>query len=146
MIMRFLFSKPFIVASVRAAMVLIVVDLILEIFAKKLFGMHLHVDTAPVGIRFHLMGILLPLLEMFVVMSVYVAILPRFTNRIYAALATSCIFLLFSFIFSGHFVSIGLISIRMYITFIFFSIIEFPLAVFAFSSCSYGLLPFRRGG
>lgn len=76
-------------------------------------------------------------LEMFLIMYVYAAIRPRFNTNIKAGLVTSVIFCVFTSLFLAHFVNLGLFSIKMYLIFLLFNVIELPIAVL-FGASIYG--------
>lgn len=123
--------KSVLVSSIRAVAVFIVLDLILEYFAGAVFGISAKEEFKNVsfGPRFLIINFLFLFLEMALMISVYAIIRPRFSSRIKAALVTSGIFLIYTLLFTTHFVNFGMLSIQMFVMFTLFCLIELPAAI-----------------
>jgi len=123
-------------AGIVTAIVFIVVELIVEQFTWRVFGINeVQFMQSPgltlAGTRYHVINILTFVCECFVFMWVYAVLLYRFNNYVKAALGTSFLFLLIMFLVLANMLNMGAISSELALIIIIFNLIELPAAVFA---------------
>jgi len=123
-------------AGIVTALVFIVVELIVEQFTWRVFGINeVQFMQSPgltlSGTRYHVINILTFVCECFIFMWVYALLLYRFNNYVKAALATSSLFLLIMFLVLANMLNMGVISSELALIIIIFNLFELPVAVFA---------------
>ena len=128
-----------ILAGLVAGLAFLFVEIVIEGFFYVLFGISESemyqeaFDIASKKIPFHILNIAILFVICFLIMWVYAAIRPRFTNNVKAAIASSMLFWGFAFLFIVNHINLGLFPLGTFVG-LGFNLIELPAAVLAGSA------------